>query len=59
MVIYLDDIPVFGDDPDHVWVETVSVIRCLMEAGFILSVKKQNSWKKRSKCLAFKWLVAS
>ena len=53
IVVYFDDIVVFGDDPDHVWAETVTVIQCLTEAGFMLNVKKSDFLKKEIKMLGF------
>ena len=53
MVIYLDNTVVFGDDPNCVWAETVTVIQCFMEAGFLLNVKKSDFLEKVIKMLGF------
>ena len=53
MVVYSDDIIGFGGDPDHVWVETVTVIQCLTKAGFMLNVKKSEFLEKEIKMLGF------
>ena len=53
MVINLDIIVIFGDNPDCVWAETVTVIRHLTGAGFILNMKKSESLEKEIKMLRF------
>ena len=39
-VVYLDDIAVFGDDPETVLQDTAEAIRRLARAGFMLNLKK-------------------
>ena len=53
--MYLDGIVVFGDDPNCVWAEIVTVIRQLTEAGFILNVKKSVFFVMRDKIA---WLLS-
>ena len=41
-VVYLDDIVLFGDDPDKLWEAAVKVIYNFITAGFMLNIKKQS-----------------
>ena len=38
-VVYLDDIVLFGNDPDNLWEAAVRVIHVLTTAGFMLNIK--------------------
>ena len=40
VVVYLDDIAVFGDDADQVLLDTQEAIRWLTAASFMLNMKK-------------------
>ena len=40
MVVYLDDIAVFGDDQNQVMVDTLEVLRRLAGAGLMINLKK-------------------
>ena len=40
VIVYLDDIVVFGMDPRQIWAETMTILRCLYDAGFMMNVKK-------------------
>lgn len=42
VVIYLDDIIVFGDCPKRVWLETCLVLERLVLAGFMINVSKSK-----------------
>ena len=42
VVIYLDDIVVFGDSLEHVWMETCIVLERLCQAGFMVNTKKSR-----------------
>ena len=55
MVIYLDDIVVFGDDFYYVWAETKTVIQCLTKAGSMLNLKKSDFLEKEIKILLVRW----
>ena len=52
-MIYLDDIVVFSDNPDHVWAEIVTVIQRLTKEGFMLNIKKLDFLEKDIKMLSF------
>ena len=40
VVVYLDDIAVYGDDQDQVLEDTLEVIRRLTDAGFMINLNK-------------------
>jgi hypothetical protein len=40
VVVYLDDIAVFGDDQNQVMVDTLAVLERLAGAGFMINLKK-------------------
>jgi hypothetical protein len=42
VVVYLDDIAVFGDDQDQVLEDTLEAIRRLTQAGFMINLTKSQ-----------------
>lgn len=40
MVVYLDDIVLYGHSVEDVWANTIEVIRQLTTAGFMLNINK-------------------
>ena len=40
VVIYFDDIVIYGTDPSVVWAETLLVLKRLTSAGFMINIKK-------------------
>ena len=40
VVIYLDDIVIYGTNPALVWAETLLVLKRLTSAGFMINIKK-------------------
>ena len=42
VVVYLDDIVVYGSDPCKVWEETKVVLERLTEASFMINIKKSK-----------------
>jgi hypothetical protein len=40
--VYLDDIAVYGDDPNQVMKDTAEVIKRLAKAGFMINLKKSH-----------------
>lgn len=42
MVIYLDDIVIYGNDPKKVWEETKVALERLIKAGFMVNIKKSK-----------------
>ena len=55
VVVYLDDIAVFGDDADQVLLDTEEAIRRLTTAGFIINMKKSQLVDDSAKVLGHKW----
>lgn len=53
MVIYLDDIVVFGDCAERVWEETKLVLKRLVEAGFMVNIKKSKFLVREVKFLGY------
>ena len=53
MVIYLDDIIIYGVDPQVVWRETKEVIQCLSAAGFMINITKSKFLVSSLKMLGF------
>ena len=53
MVIYLDDIVVYGTDPRLVWEETKVVLERLCNAGFMVNTKKSKFLVSSVKMLGF------
>lgn len=53
MIIYLDDIVVHGTDPKAVWMETLLVMQRLIEAGFMLNIRKSALLTSELKLLGF------
>ncbi len=55
MVVYLDDIAVFGDDQDQVMMDTVAVLERLARAGFMINLKKSQIVESTTKVLGHQW----
>ena len=55
MVVYLDDIAVFGDDRDQVLENTLEVMRRLAQAGFMINLKKSQLVDSAAKVLGHQW----
>ena len=55
VVVYLDDIAVFGDDPAQVLADTEEAIRRLAEAGFMINMKKSQLVQPAAKVLGHRW----
>ena len=56
VVVYLDDIAVFGDDQDQVLADTLEAIRRLTEAGFMINLKKSQLVESAAKVLGHQWM---
>ena len=55
VVVYLDDIAVFGDTPERVLEDTLEAIRCLTAAGFIINLTKSQLVEASAKVLGHRW----
>ena len=53
VVVYLDNIVVYGADPIHVWEETKVVLERLARAGFMLNTAKLHFLVSRMKMLGY------
>ena len=53
VVVYLDDIVVYGTDPIRVWEETKVVLECLARAGFMINTAKSHFLVSRMKMLGY------
>ena len=42
VVVYLDDIVVYGGTESEVWAETIELIRRLVHAGLMINLKKSQ-----------------
>ncbi len=42
MTVYLDDIAVYGDNPDQVLADTAEAMARLAQAGFMINLKKSH-----------------
>ena len=51
VVVYLDDIAVFGDDQEQVLEDTLEAVRRLTEAGFMINLTKSQLVKSTAKVL--------
>ena len=40
VVVYLDDIVIFGNEKEVVWKNTLAVLKELVQAGFMINVNK-------------------
>lgn len=54
--VYLDDIAVYGDDPEQVLRDTAEAIRRLAKAGFMLNLKKSHLCETTLKVLGHRWV---
>ena len=55
MVVYLDDIAVYGDEQAQVLEDTLEVIRRLTKAGFMINLKKSHLVEDSAKVLGHFW----
>ena len=55
VVVYLDDIAVFGDDQAEVLEDTLEAIRRLTEAGFMINLIKSQLVESAAKVLGHQW----
>ena len=53
VVVYLDDIVVYGTDPICVWEETKVVLERLAHAGFIINTAKSHFLVSSMKMLGY------
>ena len=51
VVVYLDDVMIFGDWLDIVWKVAIQVIAKLTAAGFMINIKSAIFCAKKSECL--------
>ena len=51
VVVYLDDIAVFGDDQEQVLEDTLEAVRRLTEAGFMINLTKSQLVESTAKVL--------
>ena len=56
VVVYLDDIAVFGDDQEQVLEDTLEAIGRLTRAGFMINLKKSQLVEDAAKVLGHQWL---
>jgi hypothetical protein len=55
VVVYLDDIAVFGDDTEQVLGDTLEAIRRLTQAGFMINLSKSHLVESAAKVLGHQW----
>ena len=55
VVVYLDDIAVYGDEQAQVLEDTLEVIRRLTKAGFMINLKKSHLVEDSAKVLGHFW----
>lgn len=55
VVVYLDDIAVFGDDQEQVLEDTLEAIRRLTQAGFMINLTKSQLVESSAKILGHHW----
>ncbi len=55
LTVYLDDIAVYGDDPDQVLADTAEAMKRLAEAGFMINLKKSHLCQRTLKVLGHRW----
>ena len=53
LVVYLDDIVVYGTDPTRVWQETKLVLERLARAGFMINTAKSHFLVSSMKTLGY------
>ena len=54
VVVYLDDIVLYGTDPICMWEETKVVLECLAHAGFMINTAKLHFLVSSMKMLGYK-----
>ena len=54
VVVYLDDICVYGNDPEVVWEHCLIVMNRLAQSGFMINIKKSHFLVSSIKLLGFK-----
>ena len=59
VVVYLDDIAVYGDEQAQVLEDTLEAIWCLTEAGFMINLKKSHLVEASAKVLRHYWSTGS
>ena len=55
VVVYLDDIAVYGDDQTQVLDDTLEVMKRLADAGFMINLKKSQLVESTAKVLGHQW----
>ena len=55
MVVYLDDIAVYGDSQEDVLEDTLEAIRRLTKAGFMINLSKSQLVESQAKVLGHQW----
>ena len=55
VVVYLDDIAVYGDNEAQVLEDTLEAVRHLTEAGFMINLKKSHLVEDSAKVLGQYW----
>ncbi len=55
LTVYLDDIAVYGDDPDEVLDNTAEAMNRLAQAGFMINLKKSHLCQETLKILGHRW----
>ena len=55
MVIYLDDIAVFGDNQDQLLQNTQKAMKRLASFGFMLNLKKSQLVQQGARVLGHRW----
>ena len=55
VVVYLDDIAVFGDSQEQVLEDTLEAIRRLTQAGFMINLTKSQLVESSAKVLGHQW----
>ena len=55
MVVYLDDIAVFGDNQERVLEDTLEAIQRLTRAGFMINLTKSQLVEDTAKVLGHQW----
>ena len=55
MVVYIDNIAVYGDDQTQVLDDTLEVMKLLADAGFMINLKKIQLVESTAKVLGHQW----